>query len=252
MDPALHDHFAEIERDHWWFQGRRSVVSSVLRHEFPRGRSGSEEMHIFDAGCGTGEMVDMLREFGSVSAIDASTDAVRHCRQRFGGTVEVELGQIPDDLPPPGAVQLITAFDVLEHLDDDLSALRRIHAALPPEGALVVTVPAYRFLWGQHDVLSGHRRRYRAAQLHKVIEEAGFRVDRLSYFNTLLFPLVAAVRGCQRLRSRGTFEAGSDFTMPSPILNQLLLTVFSSESRILRRCSLPFGVSILAVARKPR
>jgi SAM-dependent methyltransferase len=246
MDEVLHHQFSEIEGDHWWFQGRRRIVASVLRRYLPSGPGGRR---IFDVGCGSGEMVDMLREFGTVSAIDPSADAVAHCRERFGAEVQVDIGLVPDDLPGPGAVDVVTAFDVVEHLDDDLGALRRINALLPPNGTLVVTVPALQLLWGPHDVLNHHRRRYTRARLRAQLETAGFSIERISYFNTVLFPVVAAVRLARRLRPHPSREGASDFTMPSPLVNRVLLGLLSSEAALLRVASLPIGVSIVAVAR---
>jgi SAM-dependent methyltransferase len=247
MDAALHHQFAEIERDHWWFQARRDIVASVLRRRLGPGAP----RRIFDAGCGTGEMLEMLTEFGRVSAVDLSEDAVRSCRGRFGDEVEVGQGGIPADLPGPGQVDMVTAFDVLEHIDDDAGALAAIQAVLPPGGVLALTVPAFAFLWGPHDVLSQHRRRYTRPRLRRLLEDAGFAVDRISYFNTLLFPAVAAVRGFRRLRPGRKEEARSDFTMPPPLVNTVLRRVFAAEAGFLRVASLPVGVSILAVARKP-
>lgn len=250
MDEALHHQFCEIEGEHWWFQGRRRVVASVLRRHLPARAGHDRGRRLLDVGCGSGEMVDMLREFGDVSAIDPSPAAVQRCRERFGDQVHVDVGWVPDDLPGPGTVDVVTAFDVVEHLDDDRGALRRVHALLPADGLLVVTVPALRALWGPHDVASHHRRRYTRAQLRHRLEEAGFSVEEISYFNTVLFPVVAAVRIGRRLRRGQTEEGASDFTMPSPLVNRLLLAVLASEAVLLRAGSLPIGVSIVAVARK--
>jgi SAM-dependent methyltransferase len=253
MDSSLHHQFAEIERDHWWFQGRRHVVASVLAEHLGTPTGGADRRpptRILDVGCGTGEMVDMLRAFGTVTAIDPSPDAVAACRERFGDEVEVAVGTVPDDLPGPGAADVVTAFDVIEHLDDDAGALRRIHDVLAPaHGTLVVTVPAFAFLWGAHDVLAGHRRRYTAQALRSRLTDAGFAVERLSYFNCLLFPVVALVRPLRRLVKRGTGPPRSDFTMPPRAVNRALLALFASEAAVLRRRSLPVGVSILAVCR---
>lgn len=249
MEQSLHDQFAEIEADHWWFQGRRRLVASVLRHDLPA-FGEARPRRIFDVGCGTGEMLDMLRAFGTVSAIDPSPEAVERCRQRFGREVHAAVGRVPEDLPPPGSADMVTAFDVLEHLDDDRDALRQIHALLPPQGILVATVPALRWLWGPHDVLSHHRRRYTRVELRQRLEEAGFRVVRISYFNTCLLPVVAAVRLARRRRHERGEPPSSDFTMPSPLVNRLLLAVLSSEAALLRVGSLPIGVSIVAVAHR--
>ncbi len=246
MDASLHHQFAGIERRHWWFQGRRKVVASVLRDSLEDGRA----YRILDVGCGTGEMTDMLREFGSVTALDTSPDAIRYCNLRFGDQVDVRLGDVSGGVPPLEGVEIVTAFDVLEHLDDDVAALGRLHAALAPRGVLVVTVPAFQFLWGPHDVINEHRRRYTHRALRRRLETAGFDVERISYFNALLFPLVAAVRLLRRLPGRRPLEPRSDFTMPPGPLNRVLEALFSWEGRLLKVCSLPVGVSILAVCRK--
>lgn len=245
MDPSLHHQFADIERSHWWFQGRRRIVASVLRRHL--GPPEATARGVLDVGCGTGEMVDMLREFGSVTALDAAPEAVAYCRARFGDQVDVRLGDVPQSVVGLGGYGLVSAFDVIEHLDDDGGALRCFVDALAPGGTLVVTVPAFGFLWGPHDELNGHRRRYTPRQLRAVLSSAGLVVDRVSCFNTWLFPVVAGVRAVRRHRSP---EPRSDFHMPPPIINRLLLRLMASEARVLGAVSLPVGVSILAVAHR--
>lgn len=245
MDTSLHHQFADIEGDHWWFQGRRRVVASVLRRWL--GSDGTGSRRVLDVGCGTGEMVDMLREFGSVTALDAAPEAVAYCRQRFGSGVDVRLGAVPDGVPD-GSFDLLSAFDVIEHLDDDRGAIERFRAVLAPGATLVVTVPAFGFLWGPHDVLNGHRRRYRPAELAAVLAAGGLVVDRLSCFNTWLFPVVAAVRAVRR---RGSPEPRSDFRMPPPVINRALLGLLASEAAVVSRLSVPVGVSIVALAHRP-
>lgn len=243
MEATLQHQFAEIGRTHWWFQGRRRVVASVMRAELAR--PAGRDLSILDVGCGTGEMTDMLAEFGTVTAIDGSEDAVEHCRARFGAGLDVRVGTIPADLPPAGSSDVVTAFDVIEHLDDDAEALRCLHRVLRPGGTLVVTVPAFAFLWGPHDVISHHRRRYSAPQLRARLEEAGFSVERLTYFNTLLFPAVAAVRLARRIV--GEQPGHSDFRTLPPALNRALTSLFGFEALLLARWPLPVGVSLLAV-----
>lgn len=243
MDSAVYEELAAVEGTHWWFQARRRILRDVVgRYRPPAGVAAA----IVDVGCGTGEMLDMLREFGPVTGLDASPIAVGHCRERFGDAVDVRLGRIPDDLPPGAG--LVTAFDVVEHLEDDADALAAIRASLAPGGRFICTVPAFGFLWSDHDVSHHHYRRYTRSMLRRRLEDAGFAVERLTYFNTVLFPAVAAVRLLQRLRpGRG---GGSDAGLPSPTVNRVLLRVFSAERRILRLTSLPVGISLLAVCRR--
>jgi SAM-dependent methyltransferase len=243
MEAALQDQFAQIDETHWWFQGRRRVVASVLRGELAL--VAGQDLRIFDIGCGTGEMLDMLREFGSVEAIDSSADAVQHCKNRFGERLDVHVGVVPRDLPRAGSADVVTAFDVIEHIDDDREALSYLHRVLRPGGTLVVTVPAFAFLWGPHDLISHHYRRYNAPQLRRRLVEAGFTVERLTYFNTLLFPVVAALRLLRRLV--GEASPRSDFRELPASLNRVLLALFSLEAALVTRFSLPVGVSLLAV-----
>ncbi len=245
MDHALYDEFAEVGDDHWWFRGRRHIVGSVLAAELGE---PSASLRVFEVGCGTGAMLDILAPHGAVGAIDMSPEAVAYCHERHPGLADVRVGQIPDDLPAPESVDVIAAFDVMEHLDDDVEALARIRQALRPGGRFVCTVPAFQFLWSAHDEINHHKRRYRARMLRARLVEAGFIVDRLTYFNSWLFPVAVAVRLASRIRGG---PARSDLAMPPAWLNELLTRLFSSEARVLRKRSLPVGVSLLAVGRRP-
>jgi SAM-dependent methyltransferase len=243
VDDRVYEELAAVEGSHWWFQARRRILRDVLRRVSPATVGGP----IVDIGCGTGEMLDMLREFGPVLGLDGSPIAIRHCRERFGDDVDVRLGRIPEDLPAGAA--LVTAFDVVEHLEDDQGALAAIRGSLAPGGHFVCTVPAFSFLWSGHDEAHHHFRRYTHRTLRRRLEAAGFTVERLSYFNTFLFPPVAAIRVAQRLRPGP--QRGSDASLPSPWANRLLLRLFASERWLLRFTRLPVGISLLAVCSVP-
>jgi SAM-dependent methyltransferase len=251
MDERLYDQFADIGDQHWWFAGRRQIVEAVLRQSLggdrPSGAGGGRR--ILDVGCGTGTMLGMLAQFGTVQGLELSPEAIAACHARFGSSIDVEQGLIPDDVPTDASWDVVGAFDVLEHLDDDVLALKRFREALRPGGRLVLTVPAFMFLWGQQDILSHHRRRYRAGQLRQALMGAGFCVERVCYFNTWLFPAVAVLRLARRLPGRGAREPRSDFDVPMSRVDGLLERIFASERHILRRASFPFGVSLLALAR---
>lgn len=253
MDVSMYHKFAAVESVHWWFQGRRRVVADVLRGylaDSPR----VGDLRVLDVGSGTGEMVGMLREFGSVTAMDDSAHAVAYCRRRHAGAVTVRTGRVPDDLRDGEVFDLVTAFDVIEHIEDDVAALRGLVAALEPGGRLVLTVPAYQLLWSRHDVNNGHHRRYRRGQLADVLRRAGgVRIDRIAYFNWLLFPPVLAVRLFDRLRQRvaPTADGGVDAHLDSPPapVNRVLRSVFASEATLQRYVDPPFGVSLIALCR---
>jgi SAM-dependent methyltransferase len=243
VDNAVYDELAAVEDTHWWFLGRRRIVRDVLRRRLGR---ATAPRAIVDVGCGTGGMLGMLREFGDVTGLDASPIAVGYCEQRFGDSVEVRLGRIPEDIPE--GADVITAFDVVEHLEDDDRALAGIHDRLPPGGVFVCTVPAFPFLWSGHDVVHHHHRRYTQDVLRRRLEDAGFTVERISYFNTFLFPAAAAIRLLQRFVPGA--PAGSDASTPKPVVNRLLLTLFASERFLLRWTTLPVGISLMAVCRR--
>ena len=245
MEQELYEQHALLERDQWWFVARRSILERVLADRLPMGT----DRRILDVGCGTGGMLPLLSRFGKVEGIEGERMAVEHCNAAFA-EFDVQLGQIPTDVPSDGCLDVVTAFDVIEHVDDDLGALESLRAAVHLGGTVVVTVPALSWLWSDHDVVNGHKRRYTRGRLATVIERAGLELDHLSYFNTALLPAVAAARLTQRMR-KAAVTPHSDFTMPSPAINHLLTRVMTSERSLVSRRGLPIGVSLVAVAHRP-
>ena len=246
MDRMLYDEHAEFERDQWWFVGRRAILEGVLiRYLLPAG-----SRQILDVGCGTGGMLPMLSRFGQVRGMEHEPLGVEYCRTAFP-QFEVRQGDIPADVPSDGLLDVVTAFDVIEHIDDDQGALESFRAALQPGGRAVVTVPALSWLWSDHDIVNGHKRRYTRDMLVRAFERSGFEVIHVSSFNTILLPVVAAARLVQRIR-RPPVELHSDFTMPSPWMNRMLIRVLSSERSLVAARSLAIGVSLVAVAERPR
>jgi SAM-dependent methyltransferase len=236
----------ELEDRHWWFRGRREILLRVLDNELPQSQSG--QRRILDVGCGTGALTQRLAAYGEVQGLDADPEAIRFCRLRGMENVQQASGPFPFE---DGEFDLVTALDVLEHVPDDRGMLDEIRRVLAPGGHFLGTVPAYRFLWGPHDEVAQHQRRYVAPELRSRVEQAGLKVRRLTYFNTLLFPPIAAVRLLRRLRP-GAGEARSDCHLGrTGALNGFLRRVFALEAPLVRRVKLPFGVSILVLASKP-
>lgn len=246
MDRDFYPAYYELEGRHWWFLGRRELFTALLEQRVP---GADRPVRLLDFGCGTGAFLADLDRFGSVRAVDADPSAVSFCHAR--GRTEVE--QVPAGAPLPfedGAFDVVTTLDVIEHVDDDVGALRELHRVLRPGGLLLVAVPAFMFLWGKQDEVSHHRRRYTARTLRRPLGQAGFAVDRMTYFNTLLFPAIAAVRvGRRVLRAPGREQ--SDFELGPERLNGALAALFRAEARLVARRDLPFGVSLLALARRP-
>jgi SAM-dependent methyltransferase len=246
MDDYLLAQHSEMEWVHWWFVGRRAIVADVLGRWLDQQPGAGRR--VVDLGCGAGAMLSILRDFGAVEAIDTSSEAVAACRARFPD-VDVRVGRVPESLPERGTADLITAFDVLEHIPDDREAVRAITGAMAPGGLFVCTVPAYQWLWGPHDELNHHQRRYTRRQLEEVLTAGGLEVAWASYFNTALLPVVAAVRIGRRL-ARSGLPPASDLDIRVGRANSILTRLFLLERHVLRRSTLPAGVSIVAVARR--
>lgn len=242
MDPQIYRQMRDIEDRHWWFVGRRSIVKHILLSltlpSAPR---------ILDLGCGTGGNLQLLSEFGEVTGVEFDEKAVAMARDRH--VRRVLQGALPDRMPfSTEQFDLIVLLDVLEHIDDDLASVRTLSRLLAPGGYLVVTVPAFPFLWSQHDVEHHHKRRYTASTLKHAIEQGGLRVEHLTYYNIWLFPVVAAVRLLHRMFPLP--DVGHDLSLPNKMINAALLAIFSSERYFLRWARVPFGVSVLSIARK--
>jgi SAM-dependent methyltransferase len=239
MDPGYAAVHAEQDRGHWWFIGRRAILLAEMTRWLPRRRCRVAEL-----GCGSGGLLEALGRFGSAVGVEADPALLETARQRG---LDCRPGSLPSDVPlPSGEWDAVCLFDVLEHLDDESAALGACRRLLASDGLLFVAVPAYAWLWSRHDELLGHRRRYTAPRLRRVVEAAGLLVERVSYFNALLAAPIIAVRLLRRALRRD----GHDLSRPPAPLNRLLAAVFSAESRLLRRRSLPFGVSLLLVARR--
>jgi SAM-dependent methyltransferase len=241
--------YRQVEDVHWWFVGRRRILLQVLDRYTGTGNAGRR---ILDVGCGTGTMLTHLARYGKAQGIDVDEEAIGYCRER--GLADVRLGAA-EHLPfDDGSFDLVTALDVVEHLDDDVAALREIWRVLRPGGQILMTVPAHRFMWGDQDEVNLHKRRYVAAEVRDRLKAAGFEVDRVSYINAFLFPPIAAIRLLRRLQHRllRRTKQKSDFRYPAPRpLNFLLALIFGAEAPIVRRVDIPVGVSILALARHP-
>lgn len=242
MQAEIYKNMADVQQEHWWFVARRQILKAVigtlaLPHR-PR---------ILEIGCGPGGNLSMLAAFGELSAMEYDESA-RALAQRLG-VCAVARGGLPEPVPfPDGHFDLICLLDVLEHIDDDTDALLRISRLLKPSGKLLVTVPAYNWLWSDHDVVHHHRRRYTATSLKKRALGVGLEVGRVGYFNTVLFPLIALARMAQKLADR---TSGSDSTLPSPWLNRLLRRLFGWEGRVVPQTLFPFGTSVMAVLMRP-
>lgn len=240
MERSVYENMRRIERTHWWFCARREILTEELRRmEIAPGA------RILEVGCGTGGNLGMLSKFGDVTGLEPDDESRAYAQRETG--VPVVGGFLPGPLPDLGApFDVVAAFDVIEHLDDDLASLIALKDRLKPGGRMIATVPAHPWMWSEHDVVHHHKRRYRRSAFVDLFQRAGMPLRRMTYFNSLLFPPIAAVR----LIKRGGSSEGDD-RVPSPLVNRALGSVFALEKTLLAASDLPFGVSLLAVAEKP-
>ena len=246
MRDELYDEMFVMEQRHWWFAGKHRIVASLLERYLPPAENGRKP-RIADLGCGCGMLLSKLRDKYDVSGVDMSPQAVAFSAQRG---VRVERGGLPDDVPlEHAAYDAVTLLDVLEHLDADLASARAAAGLLRPGGILLCTVPAYPRLWSARDEHHHHKRRYTASQFRALFDQPDLRLELFSHYNTWLFPAAAAVRVASRwIPPRN----GTDLSVPPAPINALLRTTFASERHLLGRVKLPFGLSLVALARKTR
>lgn len=232
-----------IEGSHWWFIGRRKIIESVVERVFTTGPSGTPR--ILDIGCGTGANLEMLGRYGDAEGVDISTEALGFCRDR--GLRAVQQGAA-EDLPFENEkFDLVTALDVLEHLDDDIAGLREMRRVLKPGGRAFVFVPAWQFLWGVQDDVSHHRRRYTLPELRRAMCAAGFNIETATYANFTFF--VPILLGRLLMRITG-LRPESENRINIPALNGVFGRILGAESVLLRYCNVPIGVSALCVGRR--
>ena len=245
MEEKFYEEYAQIEATHWWFEGRRAIFDTILRSlELP------PDALLLDLGCGTGANLNFLSSYGRAVGLDWGAAAARYASART--SVPVFRGDVKTLPFKTNSIDLITAFDLIEHIDDDVQCARELARVCRPGGFVMVTVPAFAWMWGRQDTINHHKRRYRGPDLAHLFTDQGMEIRKFTYLNTLLFPVVAAVRLFRRVVPERNGELVSDFSMTKPgRVNTLLAKLFGVEAHLIRRWNLPVGVSLLCVARKP-
>lgn len=243
MDPKAYLEMKSVEQRHWWFVARRKIIESVIAQmRLP------ENARILEIGCGTGGNLKMLSSYGRVDAIEMSPDAVALVQKEYGDSIRVIQGVLPGvSTDMVGQYDLVCMFDVLEHIADESAVLKDVRSLLNGTGKLIVTVPAYGWLWGTHDEFLHHKRRYTLHRLDRGLKANGLLPLKLSYFNMWLFPLVVVGRLFDKL-SKPTSSTGTG--VPPVGINWLLKSIFRSEKWLLKLGRIPFGVSLLAIAKR--
>jgi SAM-dependent methyltransferase len=239
MERVVYQQMAELDERHWWYRARREVLADLIRREV----RPPPDANILEIGCGTGHNLAMLAEFGHVDGLELDAEARALSEKRLGRKVMSaplpELAGVPEHY-----YDLVGAFDVIEHIEDDAAALASIATRLKPAGKFVMAVPAHQWMWSAHDVVNHHKRRYSKRALRRLIDASPMRLVKIGYFNSLLFPLAVAERAASKLR--GKDSAG--VKLPPAPLNAALEKVFAAERYVVGRLPLPPGLSLFAVA----
>ncbi len=234
----------KAENGHWWYGGMTAITQAVLDRAVGRGRN----LRILDAGCGTGAVMEYLSGYGSVVGFDFSPEALRFCRKRqLDRLARASVMALPF---PDSSFDLIVSFDVLceRAVEDDMVALREFARVLAPGGRVLLRLPAYDWLRGRHDEAVHIRHRYTTGEMRERFRKAGLESEHLSYANCLLFPIAAAKRMLERVIPP---QEQSDLTIGTGVFNGPLRAVLAAEAPLVARTGLPFGLTVVALGRKP-
>ncbi len=241
MEDRIYSLVYELEERHWWFRGRRAVLGALIE------RAGiTSARRVLDAGCGTGRNLQDYARLGPAAGVDPSASAVEFCRQRgLNDVTEAGVETLPfeDD-----AFDLVFATDVLEHVEDDVAAMREIRRVVAPGGMLVATVPAYMWLWTANDVALHHHRRYSRPQLARAARASGWQPEIATYFNSILLPPIALARKLRPKAVEG--EERAELELTPPLVDRALALPMQVEAGLIARgANLPAGVSVGMVSR---
>lgn len=244
MDESIYTAHHELYQSHWWFRGRKLILEDVInRLTLPKNPT------ITDIGSGSGDLLPMLLQNDAVvTSAESDEYSANSIRNKFGERIKITQSLQDHLLQQKERIDLITAFDVLEHIENDELILKNIHGALKPGGVLVCTVPACPFLWSTHDEYSHHYRRYTKKELDRKMIASGFQIELLTYFNFFLFFPLILLRAIKKIfRSKST-----DFHHEPQWLQTPLAYLFGLERYIIRHGGFPIGVSLLCIVKKPQ
>ncbi len=229
----------KTEHVHWWFVSRRRILAKILNSHL----KPMDNRTVLEIGCGTGGNLQVLSRFGALSAMELDDSALKWAKEKKLCTVK--KGSLPFDIPFENRFDLVCMLDVLEHIEDDERSLAEVRKILNPEGHLLLTVPAFDFLWNDNDVVNHHVRRYSKNKLVERLRQSGYQVKYCTYFNTFLFPMALANIFFNKIFNR---KSGSGAVLPSKIVNHIFKIIFTSERVFLPNLSFPLGVSLLVFA----
>lgn len=241
MDESLYHLHYKQEESHWWFAARSEIVRRIIERYGNLNKGDT----ILDIGCGTGAIMKELSKSYNMVGIDMSPLAVEYSKKRgLTNVFEMSAQEFPKEKFNVKAVLLL---DVIEHIDDDVDVLKTARDIVGRDGRVIITVPAYQWMWSAHDVANHHKRRYNSTTLRASLAAAGLQPIKMTYYNTLLFPLAALKKLIDR--NKDVKGASDAVDQPSALVNSIFKTIFASEKSIVPSINLPYGVSLLTVAK---
>jgi len=243
LDDLEIERMSKFEENYWWFEGRRKIIINLLEQHI----SHNSNLKILDVGCGTGGTTTKLKQFGVVYGTDFSFSALKYSSKQG---LKNLAKTIDYNLPfPSETFDVITILDALEHIKQDLKALLEIKRVLKKDGLILICVPAYQFLWSDHDVALSHYRRYNSKSLSRLLNQASLKTERLSYMITFLFPLLAIFRLLSKLKKPKENPEPTLVSFPDSI-NSFFKKILYLESRLIKKIDLPFGLSVICLVKK--
>jgi SAM-dependent methyltransferase len=244
VDKTAYQIFHEVDKNFFWKRSRRRLILEWLEIYL----QNKKNLRILDIGGACSILSNDMRRFGKVTVIEPEKEAIKAAKDLF--QLDIREGKLPYDLPVDGLFDVVTLLDVLEHIDDDKRAIRSIWEFLEPGGMFLCTVPAFQWLWSGIDVALHHKRRYHYKKLYNLLQEAGFQIQRFSYYTSLFFPITVIHRFSKRLfpsKDQRIYDA----YISSSFINSLAYSIMSIERFLIRYVDLPIGSSLIAVCFKP-
>ncbi len=231
------------EETYWWFVARRKLVVSLLKSYLKQ----VPDNRLLDIGCGTGNNLIEFNKLGQAMGLDNSQEAIDFCKQR--GLTNVVNQDAEKISLEKESFDAITMLDVMEHVQDDMALLKNCYELCAKDGFLLITVPAYGFLWSEHDEALHHKRRYTASELRNKLNVANFKIIKISYVITSLFFPIFFLRFWQNMFKKSVYPQTSIILLPK-LINDLIIKILDIENFLVKKINFPIGTSIVCVATK--
>lgn len=247
MNKNEYEKMAKFEKEYWWHRGRLDLLDELVK-TYTKGK----KLKILEIGCGTGEVTEYLKKYGEVTGLDFSDDAIKFCKDRKLKNIykrDIVTTDIKKFKEKFGSFDLIITLDVMEHIREDVLVFSKIREILTKNGIYIATVPAYKFLWSEHDESLHHVRRYHSLELIKKLERTKFKVIKKSYFVSTMFPIIAFFRLWNSLFTRNENPQTSYMELPK-FFNDAIYKILKMEVKAMHKINLPAGTTIVTVASK--